>query len=176
MPTKAINLRISSRPMCLVPRSAGLSLPGHFSSVIRPCLTSCWTHRSATARCRILPNPLLLQMPIAAAESAYRRMCTCIPKSAARLRKPMASAVPFTIPASSASPELKVKTFWVELQCLMAPPSIAATPPLVDFRVTLHPAQSESEYPVTSCSWPCQSYFMTVRPLSMRHQIGRAHV
>ena len=62
----------------LVRRSAGFSGPGTLFSVKSPVLTLSWTHRSATARCRILPSPLLRQIPIAAvARSVCRSPIAC---------------------------------------------------------------------------------------------------
>ena len=70
---------------------------------------------------------------------------------------------------SSASAELRVTLFCVRDQPLRKCPPIIKSPPLVDFAVTLHPAQAESEYPVTSLSCPCQSTFVTVRLVFTRY-------
>ena len=59
--------------------------------------------------------PLLLQMPIAAEESAWMLILSLTPKSAAKLCRPQPSLAPCTTPASSASPELSVTTFCVTL-------------------------------------------------------------
>eukprot|EP00969_Alexandrium_andersonii_P095606 4223904-Alexandrium_andersonii.AAC.1 len=58
--------------------------------------------------------------------------------------RPRPSAAPCTIPASSASPELKAMVFCVVDQCLMACMPPTHTPPLVDLRVRRHPAKSVS--------------------------------
>eukprot|EP00969_Alexandrium_andersonii_P008484 370247-Alexandrium_andersonii.AAC.1 len=58
--------------------------------------------------------------------------------------RPTPSAAPLTIPASSASPELKAMVFWVIDQCLMACCPRTRTPPHVDLRVSRHPAKSAS--------------------------------
>eukprot|EP00969_Alexandrium_andersonii_P099741 4399920-Alexandrium_andersonii.AAC.1 len=58
--------------------------------------------------------------------------------------RPRPSAAPLTIPASSASPELKAMVFCVDDQCLMACILLIHTPPLVDRRVSRHPAKSVS--------------------------------
>eukprot|EP00969_Alexandrium_andersonii_P298843 13210552-Alexandrium_andersonii.AAC.1 len=58
--------------------------------------------------------------------------------------RPIPSAAPLAIPASSASPELKALVFCVVDQCLMARIPLTHTPPLVDLRVGKRPAKSVS--------------------------------
>eukprot|EP00969_Alexandrium_andersonii_P323179 14279788-Alexandrium_andersonii.AAC.1 len=55
---------------------------------------------------------------------------------------PTPSAAPFTMPASSASPELSAIVFCVVDQCLMARAPRAQTPPHVDRPARRHPAKS----------------------------------
>eukprot|EP00969_Alexandrium_andersonii_P122734 5425650-Alexandrium_andersonii.AAC.1 len=55
--------------------------------------------------------------------------------------RPSPSAAPFTIPANSASPELKATVFWVVGQCLTACWPRVRTPRHVDRRVSKHPAK-----------------------------------
>ena len=66
------------------------------------------------------------------------------PKSVARLRSPRPSAEPFTMPASSASAELNVKTRCVDDQCLTRWQPLKAQPPEVLLRVLAQPAKSVS--------------------------------
>eukprot|EP00969_Alexandrium_andersonii_P147195 6508535-Alexandrium_andersonii.AAC.1 len=51
------------------------------------------------------------------------------PRSWAMAVRPNPSAAPLTIPASSASPELKAMVFWVVGQCLTARNPRTRTPP-----------------------------------------------
>ena len=74
---------------------------------------------------------------------------------------PISSVHVFTAATSSASPELNVMDFCVELHDLIIWEPHMMIPPLVGFAVRLQPAQSESENPVNlSCS-PCVSYLST---------------
>eukprot|EP00969_Alexandrium_andersonii_P338000 14937494-Alexandrium_andersonii.AAC.1 len=66
------------------------------------------------------------------------------PRSWAIAVRPSPSAAPFTMPASSASPELKAIFFWVVDQCFMASWPRMHTAPHVDRRVRRHPAKSVS--------------------------------
>eukprot|EP00969_Alexandrium_andersonii_P061933 2730202-Alexandrium_andersonii.AAC.1 len=68
------------------------------------------------------------------------------PRSWALAVRPNPSAAPLTIPASSASRELKEMVFWVVVQCLMACCPRMHTPPHVDLRASKHPAKSASTY------------------------------
>ena len=65
--------------MCFVRASEGLEAPGTFVSVNALSLSFSSTHRSATARCLMFPNPLLLQEQWANAcmykNAARRRSC-----------------------------------------------------------------------------------------------------
>eukprot|EP00969_Alexandrium_andersonii_P113588 5019818-Alexandrium_andersonii.AAC.1 len=58
-----------------------------------------------------------------------------MPRSRATDTSPMPSADPLTIPASSASPELRAIVFWVVGQCLITRDPHIATPPQVERRV-----------------------------------------
>eukprot|EP00969_Alexandrium_andersonii_P196727 8691468-Alexandrium_andersonii.AAC.1 len=58
-------------------------------------------------------------MPIAALLSAYTRTLAEKPRSRAIEAMPMPSAAPFTMPASSASPELSAIVVCVVDQCLI---------------------------------------------------------
>eukprot|EP00969_Alexandrium_andersonii_P170659 7544745-Alexandrium_andersonii.AAC.1 len=60
--------------------------------------------------------------------------------------RPSPSAAPFTIPARSASPELKAMVFWVDDQCSMACWPRMHTPPHVGRRVSKHPAKPAPTY------------------------------
>eukprot|EP00974_Lingulodinium_polyedra_P086360 8365960-Lingulodinium_polyedra.AAC.1 len=56
----------------------------------------------------------------------------------------MASEVPLTMPPSSASPEERATTFWVEDQCFSRCPPRRTHPPLVERRANRQPAKSVS--------------------------------
>ena len=123
--------------------------------------------------CRSLPAPRRFAIARAADESAYTTPLLSTPQSFIALRIPNSSAEHFTSAMSSASAELHVTLFCVLDQPLRKWPPIMRAPPLVDLPVTRHPAQSESEYPVTSRSCPCHSYFITVRRFSIRYLPNR---
>ncbi len=46
-------------------------------------------------------------------------------------------------------------------------------PPLVDRAVLLHPAQSESEYPLTSSGASCQGYWIITRGALSKYRLTR---
>eukprot|EP00969_Alexandrium_andersonii_P294846 13032607-Alexandrium_andersonii.AAC.1 len=85
-------------------------------------------------------------MPMAALVSAQTSKEAENPRSWGMAVRPSPSAAPLTIPASSASPELKAMVFWVVDQCLMARAPRMRTPPHVDRRVGRRPAKSVSTY------------------------------
>eukprot|EP00969_Alexandrium_andersonii_P047109 2067079-Alexandrium_andersonii.AAC.1 len=58
--------------------------------------------------------------------------------------RPRPSAAPLTMPASSASPELKAMVFCVVDHCLMSRAPRTRAPPHVEPRVRKHPAKSVS--------------------------------
>eukprot|EP00969_Alexandrium_andersonii_P330765 14619264-Alexandrium_andersonii.AAC.1 len=66
--------------------------------------------------------PVRRQTPIAALPSAYTRRPAEKPRSRAIETMPIPSAAPFTMPASSASPELSASVFCVEDQRLTVCP------------------------------------------------------
>ena len=123
-PIHDVNLQIQceskvSRGTCLVKMSAGFLVPNTLYSEKSPFRSLSCTHNWPVSRCLPLPVPALLHIPIAAEESACILRSVSRPRSAERLFKPRASVAPFTIPVSSASPELSVSTFCVEDQCLI---------------------------------------------------------
>eukprot|EP00974_Lingulodinium_polyedra_P027451 2653551-Lingulodinium_polyedra.AAC.1 len=91
--------------------SAGLSAPKTFRRRKSPLRRRSCTQSCPTARCRTLPIPVRRQMPMAALLSAPTSSCKDSPRSAARLISPRPSAAPLTMPANSASPELRAMTF-----------------------------------------------------------------
>ena len=60
-----------------------------------------------------MPIPVRRQMPIAALLSTRAVRLTAMPRSAATGVRPMPSPDQLTMPASSASPELRAIVFWV---------------------------------------------------------------
>eukprot|EP00974_Lingulodinium_polyedra_P044418 4261023-Lingulodinium_polyedra.AAC.1 len=70
---------------------------------------------------------------------------------------PRASPAPLTIPPSSASPELRVIAFWVADQCLTKCAPCMTQPPLVERRVSGHPAKSVSTYTRSGAPASCQA-------------------
>eukprot|EP00969_Alexandrium_andersonii_P046802 2053742-Alexandrium_andersonii.AAC.1 len=78
--------------------------------------------------------PVRRQIPMAALLSAQTSRGAEKPRSWAMAVRPNPSAAPSTMPASSASPELKAMVFSVVGQCLMACNPRAHTPPHVDLR------------------------------------------
>ena len=107
---------------CFVRRSPGFCNPGCLCNVKSPSRLRSCTHNWPTTRCRTRPMPVRRHMPIAADESANTFNPKSSPRSIATLCNPIPSADPFTIPASSASPNDKATTFWVEGQCLITCP------------------------------------------------------
>ena len=91
-------------PNPLVSKSAGLVSVGHFWRVTPLRLTSCWTQRSAVARCLTRPKPSLLHMPIAAVASEHTVSEVFIPKSFSNDWVPRPSPQARTTAASSLSP------------------------------------------------------------------------
>eukprot|EP00969_Alexandrium_andersonii_P051890 2279082-Alexandrium_andersonii.AAC.1 len=94
-------------------------------------------------------------MLIAALLSAHTRSSVSIPKSWVTDTSPTPSAAPLTMPASSASPELRAMVFWVVDQSLIVREPHMAAPPLVERRVDMHPAKSVSVYTVMHWSPFC---------------------
>eukprot|EP00969_Alexandrium_andersonii_P151107 6681301-Alexandrium_andersonii.AAC.1 len=90
--------------------------------------------------------PARPQIPMTALLPAQTSREAENPRSWATAVRPKPSAAPLTIPASSASPELKAMVFWVVDQCLMAREPRTHTPPHVDLRVRRRPAKSVSTY------------------------------
>ena len=90
--------------------------------------------------------PLLHEIAFAAEESVRRTRLTCHPRSIMRLCMPMRSAAPFTTAYSSDSPLLNATVPCVELHVFRHVLANVTMPPLVDFLVFLHPAQSASTY------------------------------
>ena len=68
---------------CFVSMSAGFSAPGTLESLKSPFLMRSCTHRSAVAKCRTFPSPLLRQIPIAAVASVRTDKFKLMPKSLA---------------------------------------------------------------------------------------------
>eukprot|EP00969_Alexandrium_andersonii_P139157 6154119-Alexandrium_andersonii.AAC.1 len=64
--------------------------------------------------------PVRRQIPTAALLSAQTSRAAVKPRSWAMATRPSPSAAPLTMPASSASSELRAMVFWVVGQCLMA--------------------------------------------------------
>eukprot|EP00969_Alexandrium_andersonii_P223777 9883092-Alexandrium_andersonii.AAC.1 len=87
--------------------SAGFLSPGHFRRAKSPERTRSCTRTWPTARCRTRPMPVRRRIPMAALLSAQTSRAAVHPKSWAMAVRPKPSAAPLTIPASSASPELK---------------------------------------------------------------------
>ena len=135
---------IAPRPRYFVKQSAGLSVPKTFNSSMSPVLTRSCTHRSLQLRCRILPRPRLLEIPIAAVASLWTRNLSGHLMSAANDCMPSPCAMPAAIPESSASPEDKAMVLWVLDQCLIWQVPSIPQPPLVLLLVFAHPAKSVS--------------------------------
>eukprot|EP00969_Alexandrium_andersonii_P090904 4012773-Alexandrium_andersonii.AAC.1 len=68
-------------------------------------------------------------MSIAALLSAHARSLASAPTSRATDTRPVPSAAPLTIPASSASPKLRAIVFWAKDQCLITHAPLMAAPP-----------------------------------------------
>ena len=135
---KLIVLRWRSR-VCrstyLVRTSAGLWVPkilckeNYFSRSF-----SC-THKSAVARCLILPRPRLRQIPMAAAASVWISRASCTPRSLANEIMPKPWDAPRQIPPSSASALDRDTVLCVLDQCFRRWPPLIRSPPEVDLRV-----------------------------------------
>ena len=104
---------------CLVSMSAGFSAPSTLESLKSPFLMRSCTHRSAVAKCRTFPSPLLRHIPIAAVASVRTDKFRLMPKSLAMVCRPNPWAAPLQIPVSSASAELNATVACVVDQCLM---------------------------------------------------------
>ena len=129
-------LSMSSRETCFVSKSAGFSEPATFVREKSPRLSLSCTHRSATCRCRIRPNPQRRHIPIAAVASVMMFTLKLMPKSLASYCNPRAIDAPRQIPPNSASPEERAMVGCVTDQCLMGWHPRSAMPPEVDRRVT----------------------------------------
>ena len=133
-----------ARSTCLVSMSATFSEPRTFTNLKSLDLTRSCTHKSAVAKCLILPRPRRRHMHTAAVESVPIVMSHVRPRSFATEISPMDIDAPLVIPPNSASPEDNVTVLWVRLQCLMRCPPRRAAPPEVDLRVDKQPAKSVS--------------------------------
>ena len=102
---------------------------------INELLTSMW---------RTLPSLLLEALDFPEVESVKSLSRHPSPRSSSKLRMPIAKVEPRTMAYSSASPELRANTLWVDDQVLMRCCPNWMAPPLVDFLPGSSPAQSES--------------------------------
>ena len=130
------------RERYFVSASAGFASPWTLNNRKSPRRRPSWTHSRPTARCLTRQISAHLQIPTAAAESVRKLKVMLKPRSRPILWIPSASVVPLTIPHSSASAELSVTAFCVELQCLIRCEPLIAAPPEVLRRVAKHPAKS----------------------------------
>ena len=144
--------------MYFVNRSAGLSLPRTLLKLRRCCAAVCCTHSRPVSMCRVLPNPFLFIIPIAALASLQISPFINHPMSFNMAGSPSVSAAAFRVEYNSLSPELKAMNDCVLLLVLIICFPIVIHPPVVDFLVSRHPAQSASEYALTLDCAGCQSY------------------
>ena len=133
-----------ARSRYVVKMSAGFMDPGILVRAKSPLLRRSWTHKSATARWRILPRPRRRQTPIAAVASVNISSLKTSPRSREMLCNPSALLAPLQIPPSSASPDERATVLWVELQCWSRWAPRLMHPPEVLRLVRKHPATSVS--------------------------------
>ena len=138
------------RSTCLVNLSEVFSAPGILTKEKSPALSRSCVHRSAVARCLILPRPRRRHTPMAAMASVCTFRFHENPRSCAMEIKPREMPVPLQIPMSSYSPDDNVTVLWVTDQCFSRCLPRRATPPEVDRRAARHHAKSVST-DVVSC-------------------------
>ena len=181
-PSFSMSLMVFPPLKYLVIRSAGLSWPGIFFSVMRPLRVESWSHRWATPRCLTFPNPVLWQIPLHALLSVStqtRSGCwKWIPKSRQADWKAQALAGALHLPRSTRLRRLLSATApCVVLHAFSQTPlHIKTTAVGALLRVREHPAQSEWTITATqSCSpsWcPSLIFWTTLGCLQIPHPVS----
>ena len=129
---------------CFVNKSAGLFLPSTLWNLYLLSAAVCCTHSSPVSICLVLPRPFRLMIPRAALASPQTSPVTRQPKSFMRLNMPSVSAAAFNVAYNSLSPELSATRDCVLLHPLSVCLPRVMHPPVVDFLVSVQPAQSAS--------------------------------
>ena len=119
---------------------------------------------------RILPRPVLPMIPSAADASAITSASNLSFQSHRIDAMPNVSLAHSIIPYSSASADDQAIVDWFFDQDLIKCDPARTTPPEVDFRVFLSPAQSLSLNAVRRVTGSCHSYFMTRRGLPFKYR------
>ena len=154
---------------CFVNRSAGLFLPSTLLNCNLLSAAVCWIHSRPVSMCRVLPSPRLLMIPQAALASPQISPVACHPKSFRRLSIPKVSAAAFSVAYSSLSPELRATSDWVLLHPFRVCLPRVMQPPMVDFLVSLQPAQSASLYVRRILGTCCHSKHCCILGLPFRY-------
>jgi hypothetical protein len=110
---------------------------------------------------RILPRPVLPMIPSAADASAIRSASTLIFQSHRIDAMPNVSLAVLRVPYNSASADDKAIVDWFLDHDFIKCDHAWITPPEVDVRVFLSPAESLSLNAVRRATGFCHSYFMT---------------
>ena len=121
---------------------AGFASPRTFTKVNYPSFSASWIQSLRVSKWRTFPIPVRLAMDLATEKSIANRIKTTRPKSSANALAPNPSDAAFTKATNSDSADDKAIVAWVELQSLITIPLNRSTPPVVDFLVLKHPAQS----------------------------------
>eukprot|EP00971_Amphidinium_carterae_P161153 3195287-Amphidinium_carterae.3 len=105
-PMNSMCFRIVAASTCLVPKSAGLQLPGCRKSFMKPDVMWRWSHNVQVSMWRILPAPRQWPTPLAAVASPKRTGSALLPKSRLIFEIPTEIVAALTNAYHSDSPEL----------------------------------------------------------------------